>query len=230
MLKDALENAARYFLSCQGEACSRAPLTNRAVFGFNYDMAQGVEYEIDLTRPEGSRIRNLRWHGQPLDAGRKLKLAINNYRAAGSAGYGMFRGAKILWHSGDEIRDLMVRFYTERKELPAAPDKNWRILPEAARRTLEAAGAGGSRTPRRQPISGHHETTPVSGTDRSGLLGGGPFRQVGRQHRSEGPLQRHAHPPSRARGVRAEGQDRFGQGGAARGRRFRIHPQRRGGG
>ena len=62
-------------------------------------MAEGVEYEVDVGRPEGDRIRNLRWHGKPLAPDQKLRLAINNYRAAGSAGYSMFTGAKIVWRS-----------------------------------------------------------------------------------------------------------------------------------
>ena len=66
MVKDALENAARYYLSCEGARCSQLPLTDRSVIGYNYDMAQGVQYEIDLTRPGGDRIRNLRNHGAPL--------------------------------------------------------------------------------------------------------------------------------------------------------------------
>ena len=57
-------------------------------------------------------------HGAPLAPDRKLRIAINNYRAAGSAGYSMFTGAKIVWRSSEEIRDLMVRYYTERKTLP----------------------------------------------------------------------------------------------------------------
>ncbi len=137
MVKDALENAARYFLSCQGARCRQQPLINRDVLGFNYDIAQGVDYEIDLTQPEGSRVRNLRWHGKPLAADQKLRIAINNYRVAGSAGYGMFRGANVVWRSQEEIRDLMVRYYTERKQLPVKPDGNWRIVPQAARQTLE---------------------------------------------------------------------------------------------
>ena len=31
---------------------------HHAIMGFNYDMAQGVEYEIDLTRPAGHRIES----------------------------------------------------------------------------------------------------------------------------------------------------------------------------
>jgi 2',3'-cyclic-nucleotide 2'-phosphodiesterase/3'-nucleotidase len=100
-------------------------------------MAQGVEYEVDLGRPEDDRIRNLGWRGKPLAPDEKLRLAINNYRAAGSAGYSMFAGAKILWRSQEEIRDMMVRYYTDRKTLPAEADNNWRVLPEAARRELQ---------------------------------------------------------------------------------------------
>jgi 2',3'-cyclic-nucleotide 2'-phosphodiesterase/3'-nucleotidase len=137
MVKDALENAARYYRSCSGAHCGDTPLINPAVFGFNYDMAKGVEYRIDLERPEGDRVRDLRWHGRPLAPDQKLRIAINNYRAAGSAGYSMFSGAKIVWRSGEEIRDLMVRYFSERKLLPHRSTGNWSILPELARRTLE---------------------------------------------------------------------------------------------
>jgi 2',3'-cyclic-nucleotide 2'-phosphodiesterase/3'-nucleotidase len=137
MVKAALENAARYFLSCQGARCGEGPLVNREVAGYNYDMAEGVDYEIDLTRAEGDRVRNLRWRGAPLAPDRKLRIAINNYRAAGSAGYTMFAGAKVTWRSGEEIRDMVVRYYIDQKQLPGEPDNNWRIVPDAARATLD---------------------------------------------------------------------------------------------
>jgi 2',3'-cyclic-nucleotide 2'-phosphodiesterase / 3'-nucleotidase len=136
MVREALENAARYFQTCSGD-CSAGPLINRRVIGYNYDMAEGVDYEIDLTRPVGERIRNLRWHGQPLQDMQPLRIAVNNYRSGGSAGYTIFRGAKIVWRSGDEIRDLVIRYYIEHKELPTKPVDNWRIVPESARKTLE---------------------------------------------------------------------------------------------
>jgi 2',3'-cyclic-nucleotide 2'-phosphodiesterase / 3'-nucleotidase len=148
MVKDALENAARFYLSCAGARCGEPPLIDREVIGFNYDMAEGVEYEIDLTRPAGDRIRNLRFHGQPLAPDRKLRIAINNYRAAGSAGYSMFVGAPIVWRSGREIRDLMVEYYTAHKELPSTPSGNWRVVPDLAAKTLarEAQAAAGQST------------------------------------------------------------------------------------
>jgi 2',3'-cyclic-nucleotide 2'-phosphodiesterase/3'-nucleotidase len=145
MVRDALENSARYYNTCAGD-CSHGPLINPQVIGYNYDMAQGVDYEIDLTQPPGHRIRNLRWHGKPLDDNQPLRIAVNNYRAGGSAGYSMFRGAKIVWRSPDEIRDLVIQYYSERKTLPAQPDNNWRVVPELALHTLEREALAGAQT------------------------------------------------------------------------------------
>jgi len=141
MLREALENAARFFLTCADAACAQGPLINSAMPGFNFDMAQGVSYEIDLTAPAGSRVKNLTYRGAPLRDDQPLKLAINNYRAAGSGGYEMFRRGKIVWRSGREIRDLLIDYYTEKKQLPAAPDGNWRLTPEAAVETLRRSPA-----------------------------------------------------------------------------------------
>ena len=147
MVKDALENAARYYLSCEGARCSQPPLTNRAVIGYNYDMAEGVTYEIDLTRPEGDRVRNLQWKGQPLLPAQLLRIAINNYRAGGSAGYTMFVGAKIVWRSPEEIRDMIVHYFTEKKQLPSEPQNNWRVIPDEARKELEREAQGDAGRP-----------------------------------------------------------------------------------
>ncbi len=137
MLREALENAARFFLTCPDPSCNAGPLLNRKVAGYNFDIAQGVEYEIDLTQPEGKRVRNLRWKGKPLADDQPLRIALNNYRAGGSGGYTMFRGAKIVWRSSQEIRDLIIAYYTEHGALPDKPDSNWRLVPQAAVETLK---------------------------------------------------------------------------------------------
>jgi 2',3'-cyclic-nucleotide 2'-phosphodiesterase/3'-nucleotidase len=136
MVRGALENAARYFRTCPEPSCAHGPLVDRAVTGYNYDMAEGVDYEIDLTEPAGHRVKNLRYHGSPLRDDQPLRIAVNNYRAAGSAGYTMFRDAKIAWRSGREIRDLMVEYFGAPRRLPEKPDGNWRLVPPRAVETL----------------------------------------------------------------------------------------------
>ena len=32
----------------------------------------------------------------------------------------------------EEVRDMMIRYFTEKKSLPAKPDGNWRVIPAAA--------------------------------------------------------------------------------------------------
>ena len=71
------------------------------------------------------------------DAHQRLRIAINNYRAAGSAGYTMFRDAKVVWRSSVDMRDLMIQYFMENKTLRAQPDHNWRIVPREAAETLK---------------------------------------------------------------------------------------------
>ncbi|HEY2017407.1 MAG TPA: hypothetical protein VGH38_28070 [Bryobacteraceae bacterium] len=47
----------------------------------------------------------------------------------------------MLWHSQEEIRNLLVEYYTERKNLPGEATGNWRVLPEAARKELDREAA-----------------------------------------------------------------------------------------
>jgi 2',3'-cyclic-nucleotide 2'-phosphodiesterase/3'-nucleotidase len=141
MVREALENAARYYRTCPEPSCARGPLVDGAVIGYNYDMAEGVDYEIDLTEPAGHRVKNLRFHGAPLRDEQPLRIAVNNYRAAGSAGYSMFRDARIVWRSGREIRDLMVEYFGAPRPLPEKPDGNWRLVPPRAVETLALEGA-----------------------------------------------------------------------------------------
>ena len=135
-VREALENASRYFRTCPDPSCETGPLVDRGVAGFNYETAQGVEYAIDLRRPLGARVVDLRYRGRPLRDDERLRIAINSYRAGGSAGYSMFKGARIVFRSGREIRDLMADYFGGGRPLPERADGNWRLLPERAVSTL----------------------------------------------------------------------------------------------
>ena len=126
-LRAALEHSARYFLPFQP---GRSPmeLIDPTVMGYNFDAAEGVTYEIDITRPVGERIRNLSFKGAPLDPGAKLRLALNNYRFNGGGGYAMFKNATILSHPSEEIRDLIIDWVERHHTIPAEPTGNWRVV------------------------------------------------------------------------------------------------------
>ncbi|MDT7541296.1 MAG: 2,3-cyclic-nucleotide 2-phosphodiesterase / 3-nucleotidase [Acidobacteriota bacterium] len=127
-LKDALEHSAEYFLPyAPGKTASQ--LVNDKVPGFNYDIAEGVSYDLDLMKPTGQRIQNLRFHGQPLNPAQKLRLATNNYRVNGGGGYAMYKNAPEVFRSSEEIREMIIDWVTEHKSVPAEPTNNWRLIP-----------------------------------------------------------------------------------------------------
>lgn len=127
-LKDALEHSAEYFKAyVPGKAA--ADLVDEKIPGYNFDIAEGVTYDLDISQPVGQRIQNLRWRGQPLGMTQKLRLATNNYRVNGGGGYTMYRGAPELFRSSEEIRELIIGWVEQHRRIPPEPTNNWRLLP-----------------------------------------------------------------------------------------------------
>jgi 2',3'-cyclic-nucleotide 2'-phosphodiesterase/3'-nucleotidase len=127
-LKAALEHSARYFREyVPGK--TPAELVDDRVPAYNFDIAEGVTYELDITKPFGQRIQHLSLAGQPLDPNRKLRLATNNYRANGGGGYTMYKDARVLYRSSELTRDLIIDWIERHKTIPTEPTNNWRIIP-----------------------------------------------------------------------------------------------------
>ncbi|MDT5121281.1 MAG: hypothetical protein QOC96_763 [Acidobacteriota bacterium] len=128
-LKDALEHSAKYFRAyVPGKPPSDQ--VDDAIPAFNFDIAEGVTYDLDISKPVGQRIQNLRFHGQPLSPTQKLRLAVNNYRVNGGGGYTMYKQAPIVSQSSEEIRNLIIDWVERHKQIPTEPTNNWRLLPE----------------------------------------------------------------------------------------------------
>ncbi len=91
-----------------------------------------MSYEIDLSRPAGERIVNLRRNDSPFDLGSKLTLAINSYRWSGGGDFEMLRHAKTVIQVDRQVRDLIAEMLMREKSVNATADNNWRIVPEEA--------------------------------------------------------------------------------------------------
>ena len=129
-LKDALEHSARYYKEyVPGKPLS--DLIDDKIPGYNFDIAEGVTYDLDISKPIGQRIQNLRFHGQPLSPTRKLRLATNNYRVNGGGGYTMYKNAPVVYRSSEEIREMIIDWVERHKTIPTKPNNNWRILPSS---------------------------------------------------------------------------------------------------
>ncbi|HEV8481351.1 MAG TPA: 5'-nucleotidase C-terminal domain-containing protein [Candidatus Eisenbacteria bacterium] len=127
-LRKALEWSARYFSPYDFGRTPR-PLIDPSVQGFNYDMAQGVTYTIDLTKPYGQRIQDLRFAGRPLADDQKLKVAMNSYRVNGGGGYDMWKGAAVVKKSDQGVRELLAQYVKKKQTLSPRTDQSWKLLP-----------------------------------------------------------------------------------------------------
>jgi len=127
-LKDALEHAARYF-KAYSPGKTPAELMDYRIPQYNFDMAAGVNYVIDLTRPPGDRVRDLQFQGAPLDPARKLRVATNNYRVAGGGNFESLKNAPVVFRSSEEIRNLVIDWVEKHHQIPTEPMNNWRIVP-----------------------------------------------------------------------------------------------------
>ena len=95
--------------------------------GYLYDMFGGIEYEINLSRPKGERIENVRFRGEPLGDDRILKLAVNNYRYASAIKAQHLAEGRYDWESSMPIRDMIVDYFAGHSPVEPTVDNNWKI-------------------------------------------------------------------------------------------------------
>ena len=126
-VKDALELSARYFKEYQ-PGKSLNDLVDQRIPGYNFDVAEGVTYDIDLTKPFGQRIQNLKFKGQPLSPTQKLRVVTNNYRVNGGGGFTMYKDAPVVYRSSAEVRELIIDWVEKHKTIPTETDNNWKIV------------------------------------------------------------------------------------------------------
>ena len=127
-IRDVLEHAARFYdgLECPAEGgCTL--LTDAAIPDYNVDSMAGVNYRIDPSRPEGSRIRDLRYNGLPIDPDATFTLACNSYRAAGGGNYPHLADAEVVWRSSAEMTDLIGDYLDRHRPWRGVVDDNWHI-------------------------------------------------------------------------------------------------------
>ncbi|OUC86863.1 bifunctional metallophosphatase/5'-nucleotidase [Streptomyces swartbergensis] len=109
-MKAYLEFSANYFVqTAPGAPVDPAKLTNaNGTPDYNYDVVSGLSYEIDIAKPAGSRVTNVRFEGQPLADDARFVFAVNNYRANGGGNFPHVAAAPVLWSNSEEIRNTMI--------------------------------------------------------------------------------------------------------------------------
>ena len=106
---------------------------------FNFDSAAGIDYEVDVTKPDGQKVRILRFSdGRPFDESAWYRVAMNSYRGNGG-GELLSQGAgipldsipgRIIYMSERDLRHYLTQKIERERNVVARALNNWRFVPE----------------------------------------------------------------------------------------------------
>lgn len=95
-IHEALEKNATYFDVTSDEIIVNPKFLHPKVEHYNYDVYDGLSYEIHVSKPVGKRVDKIMIKDQPINMDNTYTLALNSYRSTGSGGFDMFKDAKIV--------------------------------------------------------------------------------------------------------------------------------------
>ena len=109
-------------------------------FTFNFDSAAGIDYVVDVTKPDGQKVHILQLsNGQPFDENAWYRVAMNSYRGNGG-GELLVRGAgipldsipqRIEYQSERDQRHYLTEKIEREGSITPKALNNWRFIPEA---------------------------------------------------------------------------------------------------
>ena len=109
-------------------------------FSFNFDSAAGIDYVVDVTKPDGEKVHILRMsNGEPFDEHKWYTVAVNSYRTNGGGelltkGAGIARDSlknRIIWESEKDQRHYLMEEIKKAGIMNPQPHNNWKFIPEA---------------------------------------------------------------------------------------------------
>lgn len=129
-LKDYLEYAARFYEPYRPGAVAFDP----HIPAYNCDSVIGVDYVIDVAKPVGHRILDLRYQGRPVKPIDTFTMALNSYRQHGGGGFTMVVNAPVVYDHELSIRELIGDYLRRHPEIRPSDltPATWRLAPAGA--------------------------------------------------------------------------------------------------
>lgn len=128
-IKLALERSACYFEKYDGKRVRTKKKDGIEAFQpYNYDMWEGIEYKLDISKDEGARVVELNFNGKPIDLKMEYEVVMNNYRAAGGGEYEMFKDKPVIKDISTDVSELIANYVIEEESIKADVNNNWEVI------------------------------------------------------------------------------------------------------
>jgi 2',3'-cyclic-nucleotide 2'-phosphodiesterase/3'-nucleotidase len=127
-MRAALERSASYFTLVNGEVSVSSEFTNPKPQHYNYDMWEGIDYIMDISRPKGHRIVKLDYHGRPVEPDEAYDVVMNSYRSGGGGDYMMFRNRPVIKDIPVDVAEIMADTLAGQKVIKARTNHNWKLI------------------------------------------------------------------------------------------------------
>ncbi|MFC4402762.1 bifunctional metallophosphatase/5'-nucleotidase [Gracilibacillus xinjiangensis] len=128
-IKEALELSASYFeIDDNGEIAINPQFIEPKPQHYNYDMWEGIHYELNISRPIGERVTELQYQGEPLDLDKEFNVVMNNYRASGGGNYFMFQGKEVVKDIPIDMTELIADDLLNKEKLLAKCNHNYSVV------------------------------------------------------------------------------------------------------
>jgi 2',3'-cyclic-nucleotide 2'-phosphodiesterase/3'-nucleotidase len=128
-----LEKSANWFNRIDPTKSEAQELVNSRFPTYDFDVLQGnLTYAIDLTRPAGQRIVDLRLAGQPVRDDQPFIVVANNYRTSGGGRFPGLDGKSVVISAPDGNREILIAWVRAQGQITRdkfGMDRNWRFAP-----------------------------------------------------------------------------------------------------
>ena len=126
-LRKYLEQNAKYWSEEDGQVVVNPAYLHQI---FNYYLADGIDYTINVANQPGQRISSLTQSGIPIKEIDVFSVVMTNYLSAGGGNFDMIAACPVIAEYQDEVADIIFEYILANQPIPLDHHDNIHVVYE----------------------------------------------------------------------------------------------------